>query len=83
MTVQYYTSNQTATAPSDYTSVPLTTVTFAPGETSKIVTVSVNGDTSKEADETFLVNLMNPVNATIQQVGGFNVRGTGTIQNDD
>jgi CSLREA domain-containing protein len=54
------------------------TVTFNPGETTMPVTISVCGDTFIESDETFFVNLSNPVNATIA-----NVQGTGTILNDD
>jgi archaellum component FlaG (FlaF/FlaG flagellin family) len=41
------------------------TVTFNPGETSKLITVLVNGNTAYEHNETFLVNLSNPVDATI------------------
>src|SRR5438128_6033450 len=53
-------------------------VTFAPGTTSQTVTVTVNGDTKFEPDETFFVNLTLPVNATIADG-----QGVGTIQNDD
>jgi hypothetical protein len=42
------------------------------------VTVSVNGDTTDEPNETFVVNLSNPANATIAKA-----QGTGTIINDD
>src|SRR5262249_55009092 len=42
----------TATAPSDYTAAS-GTVSFAPGETAKTITVQVNGDTTVEPDETF------------------------------
>lgn len=73
----YATSNGTATAPADYTSAT-GTVTFAPGETSKSITVTVVGDTAYEPDETFTVALSNPVNATIATGSA-----TGTIQNDD
>jgi len=76
VTVQYATADGTATAGSDY-SATSGTLTFAPGETQKTIVVPVSGDTIAEPDETFLVNLSNPTNAT---VGG---QGTGTIQNDD
>jgi hypothetical protein len=76
--VDYATANGTATAPADYTAIPTTTLTFAPGETSKSVTVVVNGDTTNEPNETFFVNLTNPVNATISDN-----QGLGTILNDD
>src|SRR5262249_29601736 len=78
VTVQYATADGTATAPSDYTAVGLTTLTFAPGQTAQTVTVSVNGDTTSEPDETFFVNLSNASGAGIADG-----QGVGTIQNDD
>ena len=42
---------------SDYVAVAATTVSFAAGETTKTVTVTVNGDTAVEPNETFYVNL--------------------------
>jgi hypothetical protein len=56
------------------------TVTFAPGETSKVVTVEVNGDTSIEPDEYVAVAFSQPTNAV---VGGFYGLGFGLIVNDD
>ncbi|MGH7321116.1 MAG: Calx-beta domain-containing protein, partial [Candidatus Rokuibacteriota bacterium] len=76
--VQYATADGTATAGSDYTAISLTPLTFAPGETSKPVTVLVNGDTSTEPNETFFVNLSSATNATIADS-----QGLGTITNDD
>jgi photosystem II stability/assembly factor-like uncharacterized protein len=76
--VDFATANGTAIAPSDYSAIPTTTLTFAPGETLKTILVSVNGDTTFEPDETFVVNLSNAVNATITKT-----QGTGTILNDD
>src|SRR4029079_8298958 len=52
--------------------------TFAPVGSTHSSSVTVNGDTTVEPDETFVVNLSNPTNATI--AGG---QGTGTIVNDD
>ena len=46
-----------ATAPSDYVAVPATVLTFTPGQTSKTVGVTVNGDTTSEPNETFNVNV--------------------------
>ncbi|MGE5273952.1 MAG: Calx-beta domain-containing protein [Verrucomicrobiota bacterium] len=77
VSVSYATSNGSATAPADFTSAT-GTVKFAPGETSKTITVTVVGDTAYEPDETFTVALSNPVNATIGTGSA-----TGTIQNDD
>jgi hypothetical protein len=53
-------------------------LTFAPGVTTQTVTVVVNGDVLDEPDETFLVNLSNPTNATIADN-----QGRGTITDDD
>ena len=76
--VQYATADGTASAGRDYVALLPTPLGFSGGETSKTVTVTVNGDTSVEADETFTLNLSAPVGATI--VDGL---GTGTIRNDD
>ena len=75
--VNFATTDGTATVPSDYTSNS-GTVSFAIGETTKTVTVIVKGDTSKEKTETFNVNLSIPIGCTITD----NL-GIGTIQNDD
>ncbi len=78
VTVNWTTADGTATAGSDYTAGS-GTLTFSPGELTKTLTVSVNGDTTVEPDETFFVNLSNPSsNATLAQA-----QGTGTILNDD
>jgi Calx-beta domain len=78
VTVDFATANGTATAPSDYAATS-DTLTFAPGETTKTVTVHVNGDTRKEPNETFNLNLANATgNATIADA-----KGVGTIVNDD
>ncbi len=79
VTVDYSTADDTATAPPDYVAVPTTQLTFNPGETSKPVTVTVNGDTAFETNETFFVNLSN-VNANASILDG---QGVGTITNDD
>ena len=63
--VDYDTADGTAQAPSDY-SAASGTLTFAPGQTTKNVSVSVNGDTEVETDETFLAELTGAVNATIE-----------------
>jgi hypothetical protein len=75
--VQYSTSNGTATAGSDF-NLTQGTVTFLSGETTKTVSVPINGDTTAETNETFFLNLSNPTNATIADG-----QGLGTILNDD
>ncbi|MFL6334996.1 MAG: Calx-beta domain-containing protein [Pyrinomonadaceae bacterium] len=78
VTVNYATSDGTATAGSDYTAVTSNTLTFNPGETSKSVTVAVVGDTLDEPNETFNVNLSSPTNASVNDGVG-----VGTITDDD
>lgn len=81
VTVKYATGGgmgSIATAGTDYVTVPLTTLTFLPGQTTKTVTVQVKGDTIKEANETFFVNLSGAVNGAITDA-----KGLGTITNDD
>jgi hypothetical protein len=41
------------------------TVKFAPGDTQKTVTFSVSGDIDVEPDETIIMQLKNPSNASI------------------
>jgi hypothetical protein len=77
VTVNYSTTNGTATAGSDFQTAS-GTLTFAPGETSKTIAVAVLGDQMFEPDETFAVRLSGATNATI---GDGN--GTGAIVNDD
>jgi hypothetical protein len=56
VTVDYAMTDGSATAGLDYTAAggPLT---FAPGQTSQLITVAVNGDRVAEPDEAFSVNL--------------------------
>ncbi|HYW69453.1 MAG TPA: Calx-beta domain-containing protein [Pyrinomonadaceae bacterium] len=77
VTVNYATADGTAQAGSDYQAAS-GLVSFAPGEASKAVTILVNGDINVEPDETFFVNLSNPVNGALSQS-----KGVGTIINDD
>ena len=80
ITVNFATANGTASSggfPVDYTAIN-GMLTFAAGENSKTITVSVNGDTIVEANETFFVNLSGANNATIADG-----QGLGTIINDD
>src|SRR5262245_30191515 len=78
VTVSYATANGTATTGNNDYSAKSGTLTFAPGETSKTIVVSVKGDRRGEANETFFVNLTGPTNATLADG-----QGVGTILNDD
>ncbi|MFZ6820668.1 Calx-beta domain-containing protein, partial [Undibacterium sp. Ji22W] len=64
VSVNYSTANGSAVAGSDYTAVA-GNVTFAPGETSKTITVAISNDTVFEGAENFQVNLSAPTNATL------------------
>lgn len=77
ITVMYATANGSATAGTDYTAVS-GTLTFPKGSTTQTVAVAVSGDTSIEANETFTLNLSNPVKATLADASG-----VGTITDDD
>jgi len=79
ITVAYATADGTANAGTDYQATTGTlTLTFAPGETSKTISVQVNGDRLAEPNETFVVNLSGPTNATIADS-----QGVGTILDDE
>ena len=77
VTVSYATADGTASAGSDYTATG-GTLTFAAGETTKTVNVTITGDTAVEPDETFVVTLSAPGGATLADA-----TGQGTISNDD
>ena len=78
VTVNYATANGTATvAGGDYTGTSGTLI-FDPGVTSLPVNVTVTGDAMPEANETFTLNLTDPINAGI-----LDGQGVGTILNDD
>jgi hypothetical protein len=79
ITVAFNVTDGTTTAGSDYYSYNTSgTLTFAPGEKSGKISLSIIGDTTFEPDETFFVNLSNPVNATLARA-----QAQGTIINDD
>ncbi len=77
--VNFATADGTATAASGDYVAQSGTLTWNPGDNAaKTISVTVNGDTTVEPDETFYVYLSSPSNATIS-----NSRGVGTIVNDD
>ena len=77
MTVNYATSDVTATAGADYTTTN-GTLTFQVGETSKTVSVPLLDDTIEDGGETLTLTLSN---ATVAKIS--DASATGTIQNDD
>jgi hypothetical protein len=84
VSVNYATANATARGGAacgdqgvDYESLS-GTFTFQPGKFTTVIPVKVCGDTNAESNETFVLNLSNPSNATISDN-----QGVGTIVNDD
>jgi probable HAF family extracellular repeat protein len=78
VTMSFQTVNGTAKSGEDYVD-KTGTLTFVPGETSKTITIEVKGDSKKEADEMFYLDLYG-----LSSNGLFTKsRGVGTILNDD
>ena len=75
--VDYATRDGTAQAGSDYTASS-GTLSFAPGETAKTVTVAVLDDSHDEGSETLTLVLSNPSGAYLADG-----EATGTIENSD
>ena len=79
VSVSFRTVNGTATTSNvDYVN-KTGTLTFAPGETTKTITIEVKGDSKREGDEYFYLDLFG--NSGNSVLG--NGRGTGWILNDD
>ena len=77
--MSFRTVNGTATSGSGDDIAKTGTLTFAPGETTKTITIQVKGDSKKEANETFYLDLFgNSSNPLFTKN-----RGLGTILNDD
>ena len=77
VTATAITFSNTATSPEDFQHVSVE-LTFTPGETTKLVTVPINGDVIFEANERFTLELLSVVGAAL--VDGV---GAGIINNDD
>ena len=77
ISVNYASSNGTATAVSDFAAVT-GTLNFAAGDLSKTITVPITDDTIFEGSENFTITLSGPTNASIGTPSG-----TGTIVDND
>ena len=75
--VNFATADSSAKAPDDY-EARSGALDFAPGTTSRTVTVNVKGDSTRESEEVFYVNLSGATGAVIQSGPG-----TGVVRNDD
>ena len=76
VTVEYTTEDGTADAGDDYTTIA-ETLTFSPGQTTKIIRVPVLVDSTQESSETFTVELSTPIGTTLADSTGL-----GTITAD-
>ncbi len=77
-TINYQTADNTATtADNDYVAKN-GTLTFAVGDASEDIVITLNGDLKVEPNETFFVNLSNLSNGSISDG-----QGQGTLTNDD
>jgi predicted extracellular nuclease len=82
-TLDYATADNTATtANSDYDATSGTLTFAAGGALTQTVTVTINGDSAVEPNETFFVNLTNLANTTGTTTFA-DAQGQGTIANDD
>ena len=70
VTVRWGTSDGEAEAGSDYTGHSNQLLTIPAGQRSKTLTVPTTDDTDDEPDETFMVTLSNPTNATLSDDTG-------------
>src|SRR5262249_37938869 len=79
VTMSFQTVNGTATTGDNDYVAKAGTLTFAPGETTKTITIEIKGDSKREIDETFYLDLFdNSLNALATKK-----RGPGPILNDD
>ncbi|MDF5739522.1 Calx-beta domain-containing protein, partial [Nostoc sp. S13] len=78
ITVQYATANGTATAGVDYTSTT-GTLTFNPGDTSKVINIPILNDSLNEANETFTLTLKSPTNASLATTANVTTTITDTL----
>ncbi|MCW1966921.1 MAG: hypothetical protein KIH69_002220, partial [Anaerolineae bacterium] len=73
----YATASGTALQGTDFLTAA-GSITFSPGITQRIIVVQIIGDTAVEANETFILSLSAPINATLDAASA-----TGMIINDD
>jgi Ca2+-binding RTX toxin-like protein len=79
VTVRVNTVSNSATGDVDYAQIsPFVDVVFAPGETTKPLVVATIDDDEIELDETFVLNVLFAINATVADG-----QGLGTITDDD
>ncbi len=78
ISVDYNTSDVTATAPDDYVATG-GNLSFAPNQTTQTISVDIVDNTFEEPDETFSLTLSNPIGATLSAHSA----AIGTITDND
>lgn len=78
ISVDYNTSDLTATAPDDYLAIS-SNISFAPNQTTQTITINIVDNTAQESDETFSLTLSNPIGVTLSA----NNVAIGTITDND
>ena len=81
ITVDFSSTDDSATSPSDYQSKS-GTLTFNPGDTTQIIQISIIDSDMTEPDETFLINLTNPQSSVYQPILS-DSQAVVTIQDND
>ena len=79
MTISFQTVNGTATTGDGDYIAKTGTLTFAPGETAKTITIEIKTDSKKEGNEVFYLDLFGLSSNALFTKN----RGIGTILNDD
>ena len=79
MTLSFRTVNGTATTSNGDYVAKTGTLTFAPGETTKTITIEVKGDNKRDANETFRLELFGASSSALL----LDAFGLGLILNDD
>ena len=77
--MSFSTVNGTATTSNNDYVAKTGTLTFAPGETTKTITIEVKGDSKRESNETFSLELFAASSNALLP----DALGIGTILNDD
>jgi hypothetical protein len=75
----YETHDGSASELSDYAGTATQPLSFAPGETAKVVSISLRNDTTAEGTESFYLHLREPINGFV----GTGTATTGTIIDND
>ncbi len=78
VTVDFTVQDETATSGIDFNVTTTGPLSFSPTVLTQTISVDVTGDQVNEGDETFLINLLNPVGAVINDS-----QGRFTINGDD